>query len=45
MTDFRWLWKGDFDPEHLVDDGEYGWFILRARKPGGDKEANNGKTP
>lgn len=32
MTDFRWLWKGDFEPEHLEDDGERFWFILKARK-------------
>lgn len=37
MTDFRWLWKGDFRPEHLDDDGERFTFLLRAVK-----ESNNG---
>jgi SAM-dependent methyltransferase len=33
MTDFRWLWKGDFDPIHIDDDGERFTFGLRAHKP------------
>ena len=33
MTDFRWLWKGDFEPIHLEDDGERFTFGLRAHKP------------
>ena len=32
MTDFRWLWKGDLEPDHLEDDGETFTFILRAVK-------------
>jgi SAM-dependent methyltransferase len=33
MTDFRWLWKGDFEPIHVDDDGERFTFGLRAHKP------------
>jgi SAM-dependent methyltransferase len=33
MTDFRWIWKGDFEPVHLDDDGERFTFVLRAKKP------------
>lgn len=33
MTDFRWLWKGDFEPIHLDDDGEKFMFGLKAHKP------------
>jgi SAM-dependent methyltransferase len=33
MTDFRWLWKGDFEPIHIDDDGERFTFGLRAHKP------------
>lgn len=33
MTDFRWLWKGDFEPIHIDDDGERFTFGLRAYKP------------
>lgn len=32
MTDFRWLWKGDLEPDHIDDDGERFTFILRAVK-------------
>lgn len=32
MTDFRWLWKGDFERVLVHDDGEYIKFALRARK-------------
>lgn len=32
MTDFRWLWKGDFEPVALDDDGERFRFVLEARK-------------
>jgi SAM-dependent methyltransferase len=33
MTDFRWLWLGDFEPLALEDDGHDFKFILRAVKP------------
>jgi SAM-dependent methyltransferase len=33
MTDFRWLWKGDFEPIHLDDNGESFTFGLKAHKP------------
>ena len=33
MTDFRWLWKGDFEAIHVEDDGECFTFGLRAHKP------------
>lgn len=33
MTDFRWLWKGDFEPVHIEDDGEGFTFLLKAHKP------------
>ena len=33
MTDFRWLWKGDFEPIHVDDDGKRFAFGLRAHKP------------
>jgi SAM-dependent methyltransferase len=33
MTDFRWLWKGDFEPIHSEDDGERFTFGLKAHKP------------
>jgi hypothetical protein len=29
MTDFRWLWKGDFEPVHIDDDGERFTFGLK----------------
>lgn len=33
MTDFRWLWKGDFEPLHMEDkDGSF-TFVLKAHKP------------
>lgn len=38
MTDFRWLWKGDFEPIHVEDDGERFTFGLRAVKPSRLKE-------
>jgi SAM-dependent methyltransferase len=38
MTDFRWLWKGDFEPIHVEDDGERFTFGLRAVKPARLKE-------
>jgi hypothetical protein len=38
MTDFRWLWKGDFEPIHIEDDGERFTFGLRAIKPSRLKE-------
>lgn len=38
MTDFRWLWKGDFEPVHIDDDGERFTFGLRAVKPSRLKE-------
>ena len=33
MTDFRWLWKGDFEPVHIDDDGDRFSFGLKAHKP------------
>lgn len=33
MTDFRWLWKGDFVPAFLDDDGHCFSFVLQAHKP------------
>ena len=33
MTDFRWLWRGDFEPIHIEDDGECFTFVLKAHKP------------
>lgn len=33
MTDFRWLWKGDFEPVHIDDDGNRFTFALKAHKP------------
>lgn len=33
MTDFRWLWKGDFETVHSEDDGECFKFVLKAHKP------------
>ncbi len=33
MTDFRWLWQGDFSPVRINDDGERFTFILKAHKP------------
>jgi SAM-dependent methyltransferase len=33
MTDFRWLWKGDFEPLGLNDDGASFKFMLMAHKP------------
>ena len=33
MTDFRWLWKGDFEPVFLQDEGELFHFVLKAHKP------------
>ena len=33
MTDFRWLWKGDFEPVGIHDDGEDFRFMLKAHKP------------
>jgi SAM-dependent methyltransferase len=33
MTDFRWLWKGDFEPVHIDDNGDRFTFGLRAHKP------------
>jgi len=32
MTDFRWLWKGDFRAEAAEDDGNDFKFVLRANK-------------
>lgn len=34
MTDFRWLWKGDFAPESFWHIGEHFYFVLRANKGG-----------
>lgn len=42
MTDFRWLWKGDFIPVHLDDDGQCFSFVLMAHKPA--RSFDNGKT-
>lgn len=33
MTDFRWLWKGDFEPVGAQDTGADFFFALRAHKP------------
>jgi len=33
MTDFRWLWKGDFEPIAANDMPGHLWFALRAHKP------------
>lgn len=33
MTDFRWLWKGDFETVHSEDDGKAFTFALKAHKP------------
>lgn len=33
MTDFRWLWKGDFEPEAAERKSNQFWFALRAVKP------------
>jgi SAM-dependent methyltransferase len=33
MTDFRWLWKGDFEPVGVKDDGADFFFALKAHKP------------
>lgn len=33
MTDFRWLWKGDFEPVCVEDDGADFKFALVAHKP------------
>jgi SAM-dependent methyltransferase len=33
MTDFRWLWQGDFEPIHSEDDGHRFTFGLKAHKP------------
>lgn len=33
MTDFRWLWKGDFEPLHIGDEGGSFTFVLKAHKP------------
>ena len=33
MTDFRWLWKGDFETEGSEDNGKDFIFALRAHKP------------
>jgi SAM-dependent methyltransferase len=33
MSDFRWLWKGDFEPIHLDDNGRSFAFGLKAHKP------------
>jgi len=33
MTDFRWLWKGDFEPVGADDDGKDFKFALKAHKP------------
>lgn len=32
MTDFRWLWQGDFEVVSAKDDGEDFKFVLEARK-------------
>jgi SAM-dependent methyltransferase len=32
MTDFRWLWKGDFEPVHMDEDDGF-TFVLKAHKP------------
>ena len=33
MTDFRWLWKGDFERVAVNRVGGHHWFALRAHKP------------
>ena len=33
MTDFRWLWKGDFEPVHVDEDEHRFAFGLKAHKP------------
>lgn len=33
MTDFRWLWKGDFEVAGLNDNGADFYFALKAHKP------------
>ncbi|HUF81637.1 MAG TPA: class I SAM-dependent methyltransferase [Burkholderiales bacterium] len=33
MTDFRWLWKGDFETVGAADDGRDFAFVLQAVKP------------
>lgn len=33
MTDFRWLWKGDFETVWFEDDGDDFKFALTAHKP------------
>ena len=33
MTDFRWLWKGDFEAVGKQDDGADFFFALKAHKP------------
>lgn len=33
MTDFRWLWKGDFEPLHVEDNGSKFVFAMKAHKP------------
>lgn len=33
MSDFRWLWKGDFECVHCEDDGNDHTFVLKAHKP------------
>jgi SAM-dependent methyltransferase len=38
MTDFRWLYRADFEPVHVEDDGERFTFGLRAVKPSRLKE-------
>ncbi len=33
MTDFRWLWKGDFEPIACDRKGGHYWIALQAHKP------------
>jgi hypothetical protein len=33
MTDFRWLWKGDFELVGASDDDAHFRFALKAHKP------------
>lgn len=33
MTDFRWLWKGDFEPVHIDENDHQFAFGLKAHKP------------
>jgi predicted SAM-dependent methyltransferase len=33
MTDFRWLWKGDFEPYAADEKPGHLWFALKAHKP------------